>query len=95
MRFTIWKLLTVGVSSLAIFAATDVLYLYYIHRKNHIEKRAVHDVAFVLSDGLPCCKHTENKETVQKCENPHCKAKLSHRIIKEIDSAKHLICIAM
>lgn len=34
-------------------------------------------------------------DNIQKCNNPHCKAKLSRKIIEHIDSAKHLICIAM
>lgn len=80
---------------LAVFGAVDILHLYYVKRKNHIAKRPIHEVVFVMSNGLPCCGHTEDRNIVQNCRNPFCKAKLSHKIIDHINEAKHLICIAM
>lgn len=88
-------MLKFGVSAVAVIATADMLYLYYVLRKNLIARTPINEVAFVMSDALPCCKHTENTETVKKCTNPHCKAKLSNKIIEHIDSSKHLICIAM
>lgn len=75
----------------------DVQHLNYVYRKNHIAQLPVNDVAFVMGDGLSFCEHehTDNRETVKICENPLCKAKLSHKIIGHIESAKHLVCIAM
>lgn len=55
----------------------------------------MNEVAFVMSDGLPCCPHSIDINIIDGCRNPHCKAKLSQKIIRQIDSAKHLICIAM
>lgn len=69
--------------------------LYFVWRKNHIAQRPIHEVAFIMSDGSPCCRHTESEEIVKNCRNPHCKAKLSYKIIEHIKSAKHLICLAL
>lgn len=75
--------------------SADALYLYLNNRKKRALQHSVNEVSFVMSDSLPCCKHSEIKRIVQNCVNPHCKAKLSHKIVKHIDSAKHLICVAM
>lgn len=85
-----------GVSMVAlVFGAAEAVNRLTAACKNFIASRPIHEVAFVMSDALPCCRHAESRETVRKCRNPHCKAKLSHKIIEHIDSAKHLICIAM
>lgn len=95
MRFNLASILKFGFSTAVILFAADGLYLYYEARKKHIAQRPINEVAFVMSNDLPCCRHTESRGTVERCRNPHCKAKLSHKIIEHIKSAKHLICIAM
>lgn len=85
-----------GFSAVAIiFGAVEAVNRLTAACKNYIASRPIHEVAFVMSDALPCCRHTESRETVRNCKNPHCKAKLSHKIIEHIDKAKHLICLAM
>lgn len=85
-----------GFSAVAIiFGAAEAVNRLTAAYKNYVVSRPIHEVAFVMSDALPCCRHAESKKTVRNCKNPHCKAKLSHKIIEHIDSAKHLICMAM
>lgn len=96
MRFTFVNVLMGGISATAVlFGAAVALERFYEARKNFVASRPIHEVLFVMSDGLPCCRHSERTEIVRNCRNPHCKAKLSHKIIEHIDSAKHLICIAL
>lgn len=95
MRFAIGNVLKYGLPAIGLLLSIDLLHLYYFYRKDYIASRPIHEVAFIMSDGLPCCTHYENPTTIENCENPHCKAKVSNRIINHIHSAKHLICIAM
>lgn len=93
MKFEVTTVLKFGVFVTALLLSTDVLYAWYLRQKNRPPR--LNEVFFVMSNALPCCPHTADVKVIQKCRNPHCKAKLSRKIIEHIDSAKHLICIAM
>lgn len=95
MKFELKTLLKFGFCTAAILLSTDLLHLWYVRQQNRVRKQAINEVAFVMSNALPCCPHSTDIKTIKKCRNPHCKAKLSRKIIEHIDSAKHLICIAM
>lgn len=79
----------------AIFAAADSLHWYYQRQKKRIPRPSIQENIFIMTDAIPCCAHSVDIREVEACINPHCKAKLSHKIIGHINSAKHLICIAM
>lgn len=93
MRIEVLTFLKYGLFASALLLSTDVLYSLYLRQKNRLPR--LNEVNFVMSADLPCCAHTSDVEVIKKCRNPHCKARLSRKIIEHIDSAKHLICIAM
>lgn len=67
----------------------------YKSLKKRIPRQSINEVVFIGSDVNPCCPLNANIRQVEGCQNAHCKAKLLHKMIDHIDSAKHLICIAM
>lgn len=93
MRLEIAPVLKLGFFASAFLLSTDLLIGWYLRQKNRSPR--LNEVVFVMSNALPCCPHTADVEAIKKCRNPHCKAKISRKIIDHIDSAKHLICIAM
>lgn len=96
MKFEITTILKYGLITAAMFMSIDKLIeVYFLRKKSHKISNPLNEVFFVMSNALPCCPHTADIKTVNNCKNPHCKAKLSKKIIGHIDSAKHLICIAM
>lgn len=95
MKFELATILKFGFCTAAILLSTDLLHLWYVRQKNRVRKQAINEVAFMMSNSLTCCSHSTDIKIIQKCRNPHCKAKLSRKIIEHINSANHLICIAM
>lgn len=94
MNFGIATFMKYGFSTVAFIVFIDHLYERYILRKR-FRSLPLNEAVFVMSNTLTCCSHTENLKIINDCKNPHCKAKLSRKIIEHIDSAKHLICVAM
>lgn len=95
MKFEVMTLIKYGLLTAAMVISIDKLYEIFILRKKSHWRGPLNEVVFVMSNALPCCPHTADIDTIKKCRNPHCKAKLSRKIIDLIDSAQHLICIAM
>lgn len=95
MKFEVGKFLKYGFFTAVLVLSTDVFYMLYERQQKRIASRPVHEVTFIMSDGLRCCDFRANIKTLDKCQNKHCKGKLVHKIIQHINSANHLICIAM
>ncbi|XP_031625226.1 mitochondrial cardiolipin hydrolase-like [Contarinia nasturtii] len=93
MRLEITGIMKFGLLASTLLVSTDLLIGWYLRQKNRSPR--LNEVFFVMSNALSCCPHTAKEDAIKKCPNPHCKAKLSRKIIEHIDSAKHLICIAM
>lgn len=96
MRFEAWAFLKFGFCTVVFLGLTDCMHIWYERYRKRIKSREINEVVFVMSNSLSCCRHSEKDiEIVKKCQNPHCKAKLSHKIVNHINSANHLICVAM
>lgn len=93
MGFGVADFLRYGLLASALMLSADFLYAWYLQQKNRSPQ--LNEVFFVMSTALSCCSHTADPKVIKKCRNPHCKAKLSRKIIEHINSAKHLICLAM
>lgn len=94
MKFEISAVLKYGLYAAAILLSTELLCSWYVRQRNRISHRPVHEVYFMMSNQKYCCSYSNTKKYT-KCPNSYCKAKLSHKLIEHINSAKHIICIAM
>lgn len=104
IRYTMAELLWTAkwVFGGAIFLASiEILHCWWrINKRNRIPLH-INEVFFVMSnqsgDNLRCfCNvYQTNMQQATACPNPHCKAKLLNKIVAHMNSAQHLICIAM
>lgn len=79
----------------SLLGSLDLLFIIYERQRKRMAQRPIADADFIMSNNLPCCPTTISESNLKKCINPHCKAKLSHKIINHIDSAKTILCVAM
>lgn len=95
MNLEISGIIKFGFYTAAILLTTDVLFSWYVRQRNRLSQAPINEVHFMMSNDITCCSSKPNDKRPNNCKNPNCKTKLMRKIIQHIDSAKHMICIAM
>lgn len=96
LSFGVSTFLKLGIGSGILLLSVDLLFIVYERQKKRLQQREIKEVCFLMSNRLPCCHHSNDVDSqLLNCKNDHCKGKLSNKIIQHIESANHLICIAM